>query len=338
MNSTNFTVFQPEIESVTEFLQRFRVQNSTALESTEDASLKAALLCRALPVPVITDVQRRIKPTLLTAATFEQIEEQLKAQFDIRKSVIGAAVKFINRKQQQGESIENYAKVLNDLASNCNYKECCRDRLLRDIFVSGLLSGKLISALLQDCEDKSFNQCIERAKTLEQLAHDAADIKPESRTHSSYKLERHYNTSSRTSRNQRNSQIPKNYVCIRCGTRAQHTADQCYALDLSCRKCSKKGHIEKMCKSRKFRANAVQPSYEMDEETAKCRLINTVKSSEGSSDMGRNEISANNRSPALEKTLHLGAVGQGAKHFADGSSLYYSTFANDNDFDNDFLY
>ena len=113
-------VYQPEIESVTEFLQRFKVQNATVLEGATD-SKKAAILCRSLPVPVITDVQRRIKPTLLTAATYDQIEEQLKAQFDVKKSIIGAAVMFINRKQRQGESIEDYAKVLNNLASNCNY-------------------------------------------------------------------------------------------------------------------------------------------------------------------------------------------------------------------------
>ena len=143
--------FQIEIESVHEFLERFKVINASILqnEDTTDAA-RAATLIKYLPVQIITDIQRRIKPTTLTAAKFKDIETCLITQFEVKKSIIGASVKFLSRKQLQSESIQAYAQTLNELASHCEYSDCCRDRLLRDIFVSGLRSAKLVSALLQE--------------------------------------------------------------------------------------------------------------------------------------------------------------------------------------------
>ena len=107
MSFSTFTPFQSDVETIKEFLERFKAQNSAILSrEATTAAQKAALLCRSLPVSVITDIQRRIKPTVLSEATYEIIETQLLAQFDVKQSVIGAAVKLINRKQQQSESIE----------------------------------------------------------------------------------------------------------------------------------------------------------------------------------------------------------------------------------------
>ena len=214
MSTATITPFLPDKETIQEFLQRFKVQNSEKLNHADtSAREKAAILVRALPVHVVTDIQRKIVPTELTNATYDDIERNLISQYDVKKSVIGAAVKFINRKQQQGESIEKYAQCLNTLATPCNYRTCCRDRLLRDIFVSGLNSGNLISTLLQECEDKTFAECIERAKTLEQLASDAADLKPQ---FSTYKIDNRQEN--------RQSTLHDKYVCIRCGSRAKHLA------------------------------------------------------------------------------------------------------------------
>ena len=36
-----------------------------------------------------------------------------------------------------------------------------------DIFVSGLQSSTILNALLQDYENKSYNECVEKAKNFE---------------------------------------------------------------------------------------------------------------------------------------------------------------------------
>ena len=56
--------------------------------------------------------------------------------------------------------------------------------------------------------------------------------------------------------------VPADYVCVRCGTKARHFVTDCFALNLECRKCSKVGHIAKVCKSRKEPDNMNQVTRE----------------------------------------------------------------------------
>ena len=241
-SSYNCAQFDPKLETVVEFIERFKVQCSDLLEKAgTDEKKKAAVLIKALPVTVITDLQRRIKPVKLSAATYSDLESKLTSQYEIKKSVVGAAVQFLNRKQNDNESIENYAKILNDLASSCKYSECCRDRMLRDTFVSGLYSSKILSGLLQDCETKSFNECVEKAKLLEQITFDAQDIKLDPKINHSFKVSE--------SSSSKSTSVSSSYICIRCGAKAKHLVNNCFAINLDCNKCGKKGHIARVCKS-----------------------------------------------------------------------------------------
>ena len=270
MAMQNCVQFNPNAESVDEFIERFKVQCSDVLEKADGDDLKkAAVLVKALPVNIITDLQRRIKPVKLSAATYQELESKLITQYGTKKSIVGATVKFLNRKQSPGETIENYAKVLNDLASSCNYENCCRDRMLRDAFVSGLRSGAIVTGLLPDCERKTFNECVEKAKFLEQLSSDAQDIQFEPKMHSNYKLV------SSSDESVSKSKIPASYICIRCGSKAKHRASQCYAKNMKCNKCSKIGHLGKVCKSAKYRSHAVFDEEQFNREQADVELQHT---------------------------------------------------------------
>ena len=81
--------FDGQQETILEFLQRFKVQNSDALTKAGDnEKKKAAVLIRALPIAIVTDLQRRIAPTDLVDATYTVIEEKLKGQFEVKKSIV----------------------------------------------------------------------------------------------------------------------------------------------------------------------------------------------------------------------------------------------------------
>jgi len=243
MSSIACAPFNSEQETVLEFIQRFKVQCSEQLaRAGQDGKKKAIELVKVLPVNVVTDLQRRIKPVLLSDATYDELEEKLTTQYEVKKSIVGASVQFLNRKQLSNESIENYARVLNDLASSCKYSDCCRDRMLRDTFVSGLRNSVILSGLLPDCEGKNFNDCVEKAKLLEQVTADAQDIKLDPNSTKSYKV---------------SMTVPNNYICVRCGSKAKHFSKNCYALKLTCNSCKKKGHISKVCKSKFSKAHAV---------------------------------------------------------------------------------
>ena len=99
---------------------------------------------------------------------------------------------------------------MNNLAAECKYSACCRDRLLRDTFVAGIRCSKILSSLLQDCEKKTFNEVVEKAKLLEQIRIDAEDIKSDPRG----------NNTTHKIKNE-SVKLWLNYVCIRCTTRGK---------------------------------------------------------------------------------------------------------------------
>ena len=151
----------------------------------------------------------------------------------------------VNRKQKQDETIENYARALDDLASACKYSDCCRDRLIRDSFISGLRSSHILGGLLQECElheKRTLNEIVAKAKLLEQISNDAHDIRPSSQVNK---------TDVCKSLHDKSSSVPGNYVCIRCGARNKHFAKHYWAVKKQCNVCKKTGHISSVCKTKK---------------------------------------------------------------------------------------
>ena len=188
--SSNGKMFHVDIETVEEFLQRFKVQNYDALRKvSKDESRSAMLLANALPVHVLTDMQRRLQPLLLTECTFEKLEAQLLISYGVKKSVVAASVTFHTRKQKSTESIESYAKALNSLASQCEYEKCCRDKLVRNVFISGLRSSKLVKTLIVDASELSFAECVERAKIHEQISNDVDKMTPPENIQNAYRVQ-----------------------------------------------------------------------------------------------------------------------------------------------------
>ena len=250
--------YSPQVESIEEFIERFTVQCADLLDKAgEDGNKKARVLVKALPVNVITDLQRRIKPTKLSEATYDDLVAKLTSQYGVQKSEVAATVQFLNRKQSSSESIECYAKVLNDLAAACKYKDCCRDRMLRDAFISGLRCSAIMTAILQDCEKKTFNQCVEKAKIIEQVTADAQDLNP---ANTSFKI---HNATLGANRNRptydkKLNPISAIYVCIRCGAKGSHLAKDCYARTLICSKCKKEGHLARKCLSSSSKTNKLE--------------------------------------------------------------------------------
>ena len=327
MASSDSKVYNQDVETIEEFLNRFRLQNWDALHKyRNDEVRRAMLLSNALPVKVLTDVQRRLQPKTLITASYQELEDNLLAAYSVKKSVVGATVSFLSRKQKTGEIIEDYARSLNQLASQCNYKECCRDRMLRDVFLSGLRSSTLIRALLPDCDDKKYFDCVERAKILEQMAADVEDVN--SNTSFSYqnRVEQH-NRSSRDNIPPRKA-VPDDYICIRCGKNGHHFAHDCFALNKVCRKCSKKGHIASVCKSKKVPATA---NYlEDDSSNDGNSVVHKLKDDNSSASRRTSGNRFNSlRDECAGMEPDLGGEGEGAGYSdCTADSHYYNVYTN----------
>ena len=250
MSANNIHPFDHKIETISEFIERFQVQNTDAIAKVGDDGLKkAALLIKCLPVITVTELQRKLKPKKLSETSYDTIVQNLTLQYEVKKSIVGASVRFLNRKQLAGETIENFARQLNVLAADCSYESCCLNRLLRDTFVAGVRDTSIISTLLQECDKKSditFEQVIEKAKLVEQLQLDAQTIKGESSGPvSTFKVKKRLQS----------TKLTNDYRCIRCTARGDHLQEDCWALKdkVKCRSCSKEGHIAKACKSKKIK-------------------------------------------------------------------------------------
>ena len=102
--SSQFQIFDSKFESLSEFLERFSVQQAEALEKAgEDGLKKARVLIKCLPTSTISELQRKLQPIKLSAATYDVIVQNLTSQFEVKKSLVGASVRFINRKQFMNE-------------------------------------------------------------------------------------------------------------------------------------------------------------------------------------------------------------------------------------------
>ena len=127
---TTCSPFDPQLETVSEFFQRFQCQMSEHLHKHRNDDIKrASILLKFLPVPIISDLQRRLAPTLLQDATYDDIKDHLNQQYSTTKSTVGASVQFLTCKQQPGQSLEDYGRKLNNLASLCKYPADSLDRL-----------------------------------------------------------------------------------------------------------------------------------------------------------------------------------------------------------------
>ena len=86
--SVAFSPFDPELESISEFIERLKVQCSDLLvKAGEDEKKKATVLIKALPVAVVSDLIRRLKPKKLSEATYAEVEGTLLGQYETKKSL-----------------------------------------------------------------------------------------------------------------------------------------------------------------------------------------------------------------------------------------------------------
>ena len=78
MASENYSCapFNQEYQTVSEFLERFEVQMAAMLHTVRSDSVrKAGIILRALPVQIITDLQKRLTPMKLHEATYDDVTE-----------------------------------------------------------------------------------------------------------------------------------------------------------------------------------------------------------------------------------------------------------------------
>ena len=169
------------------------------------------------------------------------------------------------RRQQAGESLDEYLEALKILSKECNFKpvtatEYCEE-YIRDAFISGILSNQICQRLLEN-KTLDLKTMFDQARALDSAM----------RSSESYSAPQPVTTAATASeivhQNQVDSQVDSthsdstlaaaNPKCFFCGN-SKYPGSKCPARDVICNKCQKRGHFAKVCRGKASKPKKSQP-------------------------------------------------------------------------------
>ena len=217
--------------------------------------------CRALLISCLGVEGQRILYTFdsATVASLADLKKVMKAYFVGSSSKWTHRLKFNERKQKPGESIEKFTADLRQIAASCDFKpssDPLNEALLGQLII-GITDNRVREKLLlQDDSKLTFATAVETAKEYERVTQESNTLRTHTPTSSSnaYQIRsarpRERNFGECDASNQ-NSGSNAKMNCYRCGS-SRHVAsyEHCIARDKKCNNCKKVGHFMKMCRLR----------------------------------------------------------------------------------------
>lgn len=222
-------------------------------------------------------------PVLPKDRPYTEICELLNGHFSPTVPVFRKRIEFYNLRQGEVETCGNWYAKLKNAAIECKFGAKLND-VLKDKFVSGLRAGKVLDRLCEeDPETKTLKTMVELALKYEStFVNSIRDIN----VVNTYKGQNYkHNVDKRTSKDNKNmgneratttttragKQEPSTTnkaACFACG-RSNHKFSECRYKEFNCNLCKTKGHLAKVCKSRKSNYKVKSNNYVNSEETQK---------------------------------------------------------------------
>ena len=163
-----------------------------------------------LSVPRHDSLRNLASPAQPEDKSFEDLRGLIKIHLKPKPLIIAERFKFHQRKQGEGESVNQYLVELRKLSENCEFVEFL-EQALRDRFVCGLSSPSIQKRLLSEA-DLTLKKAVEISVSMEMAAKETVKLKSGPAVeikHVGNKL----------------STAPKE--CFRCG-KTNHTPDFCF--------------------------------------------------------------------------------------------------------------
>lgn len=142
-------------------------------------------------------------------------------------------------KQQKGESIGDYLKILNKLSEYCQFKD--KNEFSKDQFIWGIFDENIKRKLLAECGKLDLRKCVKLAQTVEMTNQSVSQLSVNSVSSQS--------TSSARIHHFENRQPYQARVKCYCCGEPGHTKPACKFKSYQCNKCKKSGHLAKLCKA-----------------------------------------------------------------------------------------
>ena len=185
-----------------------------------------------------------LTPTRLESINFHDLVGEVKEFYYPKPSITVQCFQFNTRERAPSESIAVYVSALRKQGEHCGYGDPLNE-MIRDRLVCGLNNDTIQTRLLAE-KELTFERTFEIAQSIEAAEKNSKVIK----NGSNGNLETlHYRVTGFPHKD-RNSdkECEKNPACNRCG--GLHLAPSCRFKETICRFCKKKGHVEKVCRSK----------------------------------------------------------------------------------------
>ena len=239
--------FDPEVESIVVYLER--VELYFAVNEIK-ADKRVPVFLNLIGRENYSLSRSILSPQKPAEQPLKKLMDVLREYYEPKKVVMAVRFLFHQRQQQPGESVAIYLAEVRKLAVPCEFGETL-DEALRDRLVCGLRDEAYQKRLLSEPE-LTLDKALQIAQSME-----TADVNARALRGSEsgiYQMSKGGARSAPPYRSQKGHQAPapgqQGRECYRCGS-TDHIASHCRFASFVCRKCQKKGHLARVCRSSK---------------------------------------------------------------------------------------
>jgi predicted aspartyl protease len=273
--------------------QRFRSASDLSTKA-EERQISMLLYCMGEKAEDVFDSFRLDADD---AKKYDTVLARFDTHFVIKKNVIFERAQFNKRKQDIGESTETFITALHKLAETCEFG-ALREELIRDRVVVGIQDSKLSEKLQLD-KDLTLEKAVTLVRQSEQVRQQqdllrGATSQLTSSEVNAVKSKKPFAGAKSQPKN-KGQKSSSQGQCKWCGRTPRHDRQQCPARDVTCRKCGKHGHFEKVCLSSVKSLCAVDTPMPTDDSKFTGALFLDSLSSSTQPDAWQAEIGVNDK-------------------------------------------
>ena len=220
------------------WIRRFKTAMIAAgIDDNDDKYISANLLT-ALGRSTYNLLSSLTAPKKAEEFKFAEIIALLTNHFTPPPSCILARYRLHNRNQSEQETVADYAAALRELSVHCQFGPCL-EHALRDQFIVGMKDSATQEKLFRkNVDEVTFNVAVRDAISAEKARSECRVLREQQSSTVAVV---------RPKKNVPRSTVPSGFKCFGCGD--AHYRRNCPYKNSKCRKCEKKGHIAKACKS-----------------------------------------------------------------------------------------
>ena len=200
---------------------------------------------------LINFVSPKIYESISECTIYDDALTTLQSQFVKPTNEVFARHRLATRRQEPGESLDEYFRALKILSKVCNFKAVTAtqhcEEYIRDAFISGLQSPAIRQRLLEN-KTLDLATMYDQARALDSAQKNSESYggAPSSRLLSAA----HENTTNISDVESESVLVAsaRKAKCFFCGL-LRHPRSKCPTREAVCHKCQKKGHFSKVCRS-----------------------------------------------------------------------------------------